>query len=109
ITPHYPFQTGAIFPIYYTREYDAEFCDDDGMESLGTLTIDLPGIIFLMINIYFFYFIYYYYCPLIDSHLGCNRPLTFGLKFGRMEITATARNDTNGQNYQTTFDIETED
>ncbi len=44
LTPHYPFQTVAAFQIYYTREYNAEFCDDDGMEFLGTLKIDLPGI-----------------------------------------------------------------
>ncbi|CAI2174181.1 6284_t:CDS:2 [Funneliformis geosporum] len=86
LTPHYPFQTVAAFQIFYTREYDAEFCDEDGMELLGTLKIDLP-----------------------DSHLGCNRPISFGLKFGKMEVTATARNNTNGQNYQTTFEIETDE
>ncbi|CAG8607046.1 14532_t:CDS:2 [Funneliformis mosseae] len=85
LIPQYPFQTVGIFQIYYTREYEAKFCDEDGMELLGTLKIDLP-----------------------DLDLGYNRPVAFGLKFGSMEITATARNDTNGQNYQTTFEIDTE-
>ncbi|RIA87526.1 hypothetical protein C1645_777105 [Glomus cerebriforme] len=83
--PRYSSQTSVDFDIYYTREFDAEFCDDPGMELLGKLKIDLP-----------------------DPKLGHNRPLIFGLKFGRMEITATAKNDTNGQNYQMIFDIETE-
>lgn len=44
----------------------------------------------------------------IDPHLGYDRTITFGLKFGRMEITATAKNDLNGQNFQVSFNIETE-
>ncbi|CAB5380830.1 unnamed protein product [Rhizophagus irregularis] len=83
--PYYSSQTAVDFQIYYTRELDAKFCDETGMEPLGKLRMDLP-----------------------DPHRGCDRPLTFGLKFGRMEITATAINDTDGQNYQVAFDIETE-
>ncbi len=51
LTPLYPFQTVATFQIYYTREYDAKFCNDYGMELLGTLKVDLPGM----------YYIYIYY------------------------------------------------
>ena len=29
--------------IYYTQEYDGEYCDDPGMKLLGKLRIDLPG------------------------------------------------------------------
>jgi hypothetical protein len=43
-----------------------------------------------------------------DPHHGYDRSITFGLKFGRMEITATAKNDSNGQNFHISFDIETE-
>ncbi|CAG8440637.1 uncharacterized protein OCT59_009847 [Rhizophagus irregularis] len=85
LTPFYPSQMDGTFEVYYTREYDGNFCDEPGMELLGTLEIDLP-----------------------DPHLGCNRFVTFGLKFGGMEITATAKNDLNGQNFQISFDIETE-
>ena len=31
------------FEIYYTRNYDAEYCGDPGVELLGVLNIDLPG------------------------------------------------------------------
>jgi len=83
--PCYPHQTIAAFYIYYTREYDAKYCDEPGMELLGKLQIDLP-----------------------DVHLGYNRPFKFGLSFGKMEITATARN-ADGKSYQTTLEIDTED
>ncbi|EXX73359.1 hypothetical protein RirG_061020 [Rhizophagus irregularis DAOM 197198w] len=83
--PLIPIQIGATIPVYYTKEYDAKFCDEPGMELLGTLKVDLP-----------------------DPHLGYERSVTFGLKFGRMEITATAKNNLNGQNFQISFDIETE-
>ncbi|CAB4491844.1 unnamed protein product [Rhizophagus irregularis] len=85
LCPLSPIQIGATIQVYYTREYDARFCDEPGMELLGTLEVDLP-----------------------DPHLGYERSITFGLKFGRMEITATAKNDLNGQNFQISFDIETE-
>ncbi|GES97238.1 hypothetical protein GLOIN_2v1783276 [Rhizophagus clarus] len=84
--PNNPFQTIATFHIYYTREYNAKYCDEPGMEYLGRLKINLP-----------------------DVHLGLNRPLKFGLSFGEMEIKATARNATNGQSYLTTFEIENEE
>ena len=75
-------QTIINFPIYITTELSADFCDEPGMKLLGNLTIDLP-----------------------DVHLGTNRPCTFILTFGDMEIKARAFNQTNGQNYQTKFDI----
>ncbi|GBC08046.1 hypothetical protein RclHR1_07890013 [Rhizophagus clarus] len=78
-------QTSATIYVYYTREYDAKFCDEPGMELLGTLEIDLP-----------------------DPKRGHERTITFGLRFGRMEITASAKNDLDGQNFQISFDIEAE-
>jgi molecular chaperone DnaK (HSP70) len=78
--PASPNQDSIEFHIYYTTEYDAQYCDEDGMEKLGSLSVSLP-----------------------DVHLGTERPILFGLTFGRMEITATARNKLNGQNYQTTL------
>ncbi|CAI2175780.1 15441_t:CDS:2 [Funneliformis geosporum] len=73
----------AVFSIYYTREYDAEYCDEPGMELLGKLKINFPNSEF-------------------------NRNISFGLSFGSMEITATAKNETNGQNYLATFEIDKE-
>ncbi|RIA87528.1 hypothetical protein C1645_284817 [Glomus cerebriforme] len=83
--PNDPFQTKATFYVYYTREYDAKYCDEPGVKLLGKLTINLP-----------------------DIHLGLDRPLIFGLSFGKMEIKGTARNATNGQSYLTTFEVNIE-
>ncbi|CAB4434619.1 unnamed protein product [Rhizophagus irregularis] len=81
--PAFPEQDSIKFVIYYTTEYDAKYCDEDGMEKLGSLSISLP-----------------------DTHLGTDRPIEFGLTFGRMEITATAKNNRNGQNYQATLTLD---
>ncbi|CAB5390936.1 unnamed protein product [Rhizophagus irregularis] len=76
------FQTFATFYIYITKEYDPKYCD--GMEVLGTLKIDL-------------------------SNNGTDRRVSFALSFGQMELlTATARNETDGQNYLATFEINKE-
>ncbi|RHZ72295.1 hypothetical protein Glove_243g59 [Diversispora epigaea] len=82
--PAVAFQTCALFEIYYTHEFDPKFCDEPGMIFLGKLKIDWP-----------------------DVEKGLERPTTFSLSFGKMEITAKARNELNGQNYQTTFEINT--
>ncbi|EXX75864.1 hypothetical protein RirG_038140 [Rhizophagus irregularis DAOM 197198w] len=81
--PVFPTQNAINFHIYYTTEYNATYCDENGMEKLGNLFISLP-----------------------DIYLGKNRPVLFGLTFGRMEITATAKNQLNGQNYQTTLKLD---
>ncbi|CAG8562945.1 7176_t:CDS:2 [Rhizophagus irregularis] len=81
--PAFPDQDSIKFVIYYTTEYDAKYCDEDGMEKLGSLSISLP-----------------------DVQLGIDRPIEFGLTFGRMEITATAKNNRNGQNYQATLTLD---
>jgi hypothetical protein len=83
IVPVYERQEVINFYIYYTTNYSAEYCDEDGMEKLGNLLITLP-----------------------DVHLGLNRPVLFSLTFGRMEIIATAKNKLNGQNYQTTLKLD---
>ena len=44
-----------------------------------------------------------------DVEHELNRPTTFKLTFGHMEITATARNELNGQSYQTTFVVDESD
>ncbi|RIA82248.1 hypothetical protein C1645_809689 [Glomus cerebriforme] len=82
-TPVYPDQDIINFPIYCTTEYDAQYCDEDGMELLGNLSIYLP-----------------------DVNLGIKRSILFALKFGQMEITASAKNQLTGQNYQTTFKLD---
>jgi len=81
--PVFPNQNSVNFHIFYTTKISARYCDEDGMEKLGNLLISLP-----------------------DVHLGTKRPILFGLTFGRMEITATAKNTLNGQNYQTTLKLD---
>ncbi|PKY57743.1 hypothetical protein RhiirA4_549787 [Rhizophagus irregularis] len=78
-----PCQTGFSFEIYMSSNCDPRYCDEPGMEYVGTLRIDLP-----------------------DVHLGYNRPVTFGLSFGHMEISAFAKNNVNGQNYKTSFEVD---
>ncbi|GES97256.1 hypothetical protein GLOIN_2v1484167 [Rhizophagus clarus] len=82
LVPIHPFQTKMGFDIYYTREQNAVYCDEPGVELLGEFTIDLP-----------------------DTHLGTDRPCTLSISFGDMEIKARAFNQTNGQNYQTKFEF----
>jgi molecular chaperone DnaK (HSP70) len=86
IKPTLPFQTRGDFEIYYTRKYNAKYCDEDGVRLLGKLIINWP-----------------------DKHLGLDRPTTFKLAFGKAEITATAKNEKNGQNYQVLFKIDQEE
>jgi hypothetical protein len=75
-------QRAIEFLIYYTAKHNAQYIDEDGMEKLGNLLISFP-----------------------DVHSG-RRPILFGLTFGRMEITATAKNEFSGQNYQTILKLE---
>ncbi|CAG8685765.1 4639_t:CDS:2 [Acaulospora colombiana] len=76
-------QTRLSMDTYVTREYSATFCDEPGMKLLGAFTIDLP-----------------------DTHLGLNRPVRYTLSFGQMEIECIARNETNGNVYNTTFTLD---
>ncbi|CAB4446878.1 unnamed protein product [Rhizophagus irregularis] len=85
VKPTLPFQKSGVFEIYFVDKYEANL-DDPEMRLLGKLKIDWP-----------------------DKHLGLNRPTTFKLTFCRMEITARASNDINGQNYHTSFEIVAED
>ncbi|CAB4375358.1 actin-like ATPase domain-containing protein [Rhizophagus irregularis] len=79
-TPLNPSQTGLRFELFKTLEYSAKYHDEPGMELVGTLRIDLPGI-----------------------DLARKRPVAFGFYFGDMEITAFAKNELSGQNFQTKF------
>ncbi|CAI2198546.1 7584_t:CDS:1, partial [Funneliformis geosporum] len=82
VRPSHPFQSTGIFEIYYTQSFSAKTCEEVGMKLLGKLKIDWSE----------------------DKH-EMNRPTTFKLAFGRMEIKATAKNEINGQTYQTSFDL----
>jgi len=82
--PIYPDQTKIIHRLYYTREYDVEYCDDPGMKHLGNLHIDLPG-------------------------SGLDRHVLLGLTFGQMEIIATSKNKLTGQSYKATFKFNLDD
>ncbi|PKC00902.1 actin-like ATPase domain-containing protein [Rhizophagus irregularis] len=82
LCPVNEFQESATFCIYFTKDDEAKYCDK--MELLGTL------------KIYF-------------TDRGPDRKVSFALSFGQMEILkATARNETNGQNYLATFEIKKE-
>src|SRR5438034_8280942 len=78
-TPLSPLQTRVCFKIYYTKEYDAKYCDESGMNLLGKFSIELHG-------------------------SGLDK-LRFGFTFGQMEIAATAANEATGQRYKTTFNL----
>ena len=82
VFPIYRNQTKLKFEVYYTKKQNVTYCDEPGMNLLGELLIDLP-----------------------DTHLGTDRPVKFNLTFGSMEIKASAFNQTNGQNYQTKFEL----
>ena len=68
------------FIIRYTSKDDATYCDEPEMNLLGSFNIDLP-----------------------DVHLGMNRPVLLTLCFASMEIIVTAKNQTTGKEYRTTF------
>ncbi|EXX70475.1 uncharacterized protein OCT59_009854 [Rhizophagus irregularis] len=78
--PIVPNQTKLSFDLYYTKEQDAVYCDEPGVEFLGEFLIDLP-----------------------DVKLGTKRICKLSILFGDMEIKANAINETSGQNYQTKF------
>ncbi|CAG8642102.1 37601_t:CDS:2 [Gigaspora margarita] len=81
--PTKPKQTGMLFKLYYTAKETAQFCDEPEMHKLGEFRVDLP-----------------------DTHLGLDRPVTFDLCFGAMEIIAIAKNKTNGKVHRTTFKLD---
>ncbi|CAB5355920.1 unnamed protein product [Rhizophagus irregularis] len=72
-------QTHVKFKVYYTNEESATYIDESGMKLLGVLNVDLP-----------------------DAHLD-NRSINFGLTFGPNIITASTRNELNGQKFVTKF------
>ncbi|PKC69844.1 hypothetical protein RhiirA1_503301 [Rhizophagus irregularis] len=82
--PLYRFQSTLINEIYYTREYDGEYCDDPGMKLLGKFHTDLPG-------------------------YGIDRNVLLEITFGKMELIATAKNMQTGQSYRTTFKFNFDD
>ena len=80
LIPSFPDQTAMTFSLYYTSKHDATYCDEPEMNYLGKFRIELP-----------------------DIHLGKKRPVLLTLRFGSMEIFVTAKNETNGSVYRTTF------
>ncbi|RIA95889.1 hypothetical protein C1645_733658 [Glomus cerebriforme] len=79
-TPLSPVQKRASFKIYYTREYDAKYCDEPNMEYLGILAVLLPD-------------------PTLDK-------LLFAFTFENMGINASVMNQENGKFYMTTFELD---
>ncbi|CAG8533561.1 5094_t:CDS:2 [Cetraspora pellucida] len=74
------------YRIYVTRKSIGTYCDEPGMRFLGGLKIDSQN----------------------TSH-GMKRPVLFSLRFGKMEIDATAIDQVTDQIYQTTFKLELEE
>ncbi|RGB27127.1 hypothetical protein C1646_819954 [Rhizophagus diaphanus] len=74
--PSLPNQIAMNFKLYRTSEYNAEYCDEPGMELLGELYIDLP-----------------------DVHLGCNRVVTLGISFDQTVISVFAIYEVTGKKY----------
>ncbi|CAG8749786.1 22224_t:CDS:2 [Cetraspora pellucida] len=75
-------QKDMCMDLYVTRAYEAKYCDEPGVELLGKFTIKMP-----------------------DKHLGLNRSVIYTLLFGETEIKATAKNQANGKEYHTTFEL----
>ncbi|CAG8843527.1 22619_t:CDS:2, partial [Gigaspora margarita] len=73
-------QKSIVFKVFATSHPNQRFCDEPGMKEIRKLTIELP-----------------------DLHLKLDRSVEFGLKFGRLLITATARNKKTANVYSTTF------
>ncbi|GBB91423.1 hypothetical protein RclHR1_01870018 [Rhizophagus clarus] len=72
--------------LHRTTEYNAEYCDEPGMILLGMCYIDPP-----------------------DVHFGCDscdRLVTLEISFGKMEITAIARNNMTGREFEVSFCLE---
>ncbi|CAG8814696.1 17328_t:CDS:1, partial [Racocetra persica] len=78
-----PDQDNASVKLFYTPKYSAQYCDETEMKSLGEINIDLP-----------------------DTHLGLDKPVLVTLCFGKMEVVATVKNETNGDTYTNSFKLE---
>ncbi|KAF0543533.1 actin-like ATPase domain-containing protein [Gigaspora margarita] len=78
----YADQVDMCMDIYVTRAYEAKYCDEPGVELLGKFTINMP-----------------------DKHKGLDRLVVYTLSFGETEIRATARNQANGNEYHTIFEL----
>ncbi|CAG8519124.1 8872_t:CDS:10 [Cetraspora pellucida] len=83
--PLFAYQSAMKFRIFITQKHEVECCLEEGVELLGELLVDLP-----------------------DIDLGLDRKVKFSLCFGEEEIKASAVNSTNGQNYHTVFNLDTE-
>ncbi|GES97255.1 hypothetical protein GLOIN_2v1484166 [Rhizophagus clarus] len=79
--PSVPNQTKLKFDLFYTKEQNADYCDEPGVELLGEFLINLP------------------------VSLGTKRICELSISFGDMEIKAKAINETTGQHYQTKFNF----
>ncbi|CAI2162477.1 10848_t:CDS:2 [Funneliformis geosporum] len=76
-----PEQTSMDMDIYVTRNGSAKFCDEDDVVLLGNFSVAMP-------------------------ELGLKRSVLYTLRFGEMEIRATAKNKQSGKEYHTSFKLE---
>ncbi|CAG8435969.1 8613_t:CDS:10 [Ambispora gerdemannii] len=79
--PIYEDQKRITFKIFSTEKFEAQFCDEPGVNQVGILTIKLG-----------------------NEELGLRRPVEFGLTFAEEEIRATAWNKVTGEIFEASFD-----
>jgi hypothetical protein len=79
-TPLNPKQDALTFELLKSPEYNVKYHNEPGVEPVGKLRILLPG-------------------------ANVKSRVTFGFSLGQMEITAFAKNELDGQNFQIKFQI----
>ncbi|CAG8565468.1 17234_t:CDS:2 [Racocetra persica] len=77
-------QKVAVLRVFITKEVRPKYIRDVGMRELGTLKIPLSRTL----------------------SLGRNRPVVFELRFGMMEIKATAKNKVTHETFQENFELD---
>ncbi|RIA97905.1 hypothetical protein C1645_801499 [Glomus cerebriforme] len=76
-------QRSMDMDIYVSRNSSVKYCDEEGVELLGNFSVQMQ-----------------------DTHLGINRSVLYTLRFGEMEIRATAKNKQSNEEYHTSFRLE---
>ncbi|XP_041907004.1 heat shock 70 kDa protein 12B-like isoform X1 [Corvus kubaryi] len=80
--PTEPDQTSVVFAFYCTKNQDAQYVDEDGMEKLGSCVVPSP-----------------------DTQLGRDRKLKMEIKFGLTEFKATCTDVTSQESRTVVIDF----
>lgn len=81
-SPTEPDQTNAVFAFYCTKNQDAQYVDEEGMEKLGSCVVPSP-----------------------DTRLGRDRKLKMEIKFGLTEFKATCTDVTSQESRTVVIDF----